>query len=164
MSNDENTKKKTSDEDLQEEVLPEEEVSEDKTENQKIIELENKYKRALADYQNLEKRVREDRVGLIKMANREMLLRLLPVLDTLLLASQHSEDQSLKVTVQQFLDVLKDEGVTRVETVGKEFDPNVMEAVGTDEGEEGTVIKETRAGFVMNDLLLRPAQVIVGKS
>lgn len=130
---------------------------------QQVEECENKYKRALADYQNLEKRVREERVGLIKMANREMLLRVLPVLDTLFLAQQHSEDQSLNVSVQQFLDALKDEGVSRVETVGKEFNPEVMEAVGTEEGEDGEVIKEIRAGYIMNDLLLRPAQVIVGR-
>ena len=130
----------------------------------KLEECENKYKRALADYQNLEKRVREERVGLIRMANRELLLRLLPILDTLFLAQQHSEDQSLKVSVQQFLDALKDEGVTRVETSNKEFDPEVMEAVGTGEGKEGVVLQETRAGFLINDQLLRPAQVIVGGS
>ena len=131
---------------------------------QKLEECENKFKRALADYQNLEKRVREERVGLIRMANKELLLRLLPILDTLFLAQQHSEDQSLKVSVQQFLDALKDEGVKRIETKSKEFDPEVMEAVGTGEGKEGVVLQETRAGFIIHDQLLRPAQVIVGKS
>lgn len=160
MSNDEKQTKKKREEDASEGVPP----TKDETENQQVVELENKYKRALADYQNLEKRVREDRVGLIKMANRELLLRLLPVLDTLLLATEHSEDQSLKVSVQQFMDALKEEGVVRVETVGKEFDPTVMEAVGTEEGKDGIVIKEARSGYMMNDSLLRPAQVIVGKS
>jgi molecular chaperone GrpE len=132
------------------------------TGNEQYQELENKYKRALADYQNLEKRVREERVGLIKLANRELLLRLLPILYTLLLAQQHSNDQSLAVSIQQFLDALKDEGAAKIETIGKEFDPALMEAVGTETGEEGLVLKETRAGFILHEKLLRPAQVIVG--
>src|SRR5438034_10659982 len=49
---------------------------------QQVEEIDGKYKRALADYQNLQKRVIDERVELIKSANKELLLRLLPVLDT----------------------------------------------------------------------------------
>src|SRR5215213_8346186 len=73
---------------------------------QKIEEAENKYRRALADYQNLQKRVQEEKIDWIRSANKELLLRLLPVLDTLMLANQHVQDEGLKVTMQQFLDTL----------------------------------------------------------
>src|SRR6266581_2556132 len=89
---------------------------------QQAQESEDKYRRALADYQNLQKRVQEERLGLIQSANKELLVRLLPVLDTLELASKHVEDKGLQVTIGQFLDTLKSEGVTKIETVGKEFD------------------------------------------
>ena len=128
----------------------------------RIADIDAKYRRAIADYQNLEKWMKEQRGEWIKSANRELLLRLLPVLDTLLLAQLHSEDKTLQVTVGHFLDILKSEGVTKIETVGKEFDPHIMEAISATEGKENTVIQELRPGFRLHDKVLRPAQVTVG--
>lgn len=131
---------------------------------EQVAQFENLYKRALADYQNLEKRVRDDRGEWIKAANRELLSRLLPVLDTLEMANKHIDNQGLKLSVQQFLDALKNEGVDRIETIGKEFDPHCMECFETVEGKEGKVVEEVRAGFKLYEKVLRPAQVKVGKS
>ena len=130
---------------------------------QQVSEFENNYKRALADYQNLQKRVQEEKSEWIRSANKDLILRILTVLDTLILAYQHTQDKNVQVSIQQFLDVLKSEGVIRIETVGKKFDPNTMEAIATDTGEEGMVLEELRAGFMMYDKLLRAAQVKVGK-
>lgn len=127
-------------------------------------QLENNYKRALADYQNLQKRVQEEKSEWVRSANKELLLRILTVLDTLILAQQHVQDQGLQISVQQFLDVLKGEGVTRIETAGKEFNPHLMECITTEQGEENKVLEEIRAGFMLYDKVLRPAQVKVGKS
>lgn len=129
----------------------------------RVGELENQVKRVLADYQNLEKRNREERVRWIETANKELILRLLPVLDTLSLASIHSKDQGLSVSLQQFLNVLKDEGITKIETNGKQFDPITMECIATEPGEENKVLEELRAGFQQGDIIIRPAQVKVGK-
>lgn len=131
-------------------------------EDSRLEEAEAKYKRALADYQNLEKRMVEDRRDWIRQANRDLLFRILPVLDTLTMAAAHSEDKSLQVSIGQFMDILKSEGVTKIDAKGKDFDGAIMEAVGTSEGHEGKVIEEARAGFLLHDKLLRPAQVIVG--
>ena len=131
---------------------------------QKASEFEDKYKRVLADYLNLEKRVAEERKELILKSNKDLLLRLLPVLDTLILASKHSkDDQTLKLSVKQFFDILKVEGVEKIETEGANFDPNSMECIETVEGEEGKVVEETRTGYRLYDQVLRPAQVKVGK-
>ena len=130
---------------------------------QKLEESENNYRRALADYQNLQKRVAEQRSELILSANRDLLLRILSVLDTLVLANRHIENEGLKVSINQFHDVLKSEGVTRIETEGREFDPHLMECVATDEGEENKVLEEMRTGYMLNDKVLRAAQVKVGK-
>ncbi len=131
---------------------------------QRISESEEKYKRALADYQNLQKRSYEDRQEWIRSANKELLLRILTILDTMILAYQHSQDKNLQISINHFLDILKSEGVTRIETAGQEFSPVSMEAIATAEGEEGKVIAETRAGFMLHDKLLRAAQVTVGKN
>lgn len=156
------------DEQLEEEeaVNPEEgsEVVDELEEvKQQIEEFENKYRRALADYQNLQKRVQDEKIEWIRSANKELILRILTVLDTLILAYQHTQDKNVQVSVQQFLDVLKSEGVIKIETVGQKFDPNIMEAIATDEGEEGKVLDELRAGFMIHEKLLRAAQVRVGK-
>lgn len=129
---------------------------------EKIAEYESKWKRAVADYRNLEARMHEQRAEWLRSANRDLLIHLLPVLDTLLLATQHSQDKTLSVSVSQFLDILKAEGVTKIEAVGKEFDPLVMEAIMTAEGEENKVLEELRAGFLLYDKVLRPVQVKVG--
>ena len=154
-------------EDIIDESIDEEEFdkieSEIETLKQQVEDFENKYKRAIADYQNLQKRVQEEKSEWIRAANKELLLRILAVLDTLILAYQHTQDKNVQVSVQQFLDVLKTEGVTKIETVGKKFDPNIMDAIATDTGEEGMVLEELRAGFMIYDKLLRAAQVKVGK-
>jgi molecular chaperone GrpE len=129
-----------------------------------VEEFENNYRRALADYQNLQKRVQEEKGEWIRTANKELLLRILPVLDTLMLAQLHVQDKGLQVSIQQFLDVLKSEGITRIETVGKDFNPHLMECIATEEGEENKVLEEIRAGYMLYDRVLRPAQVKVGKT
>lgn len=139
----------------------EEEIEDLKKRNE---DLENQIKRVLADYQNLEKRSREERGHWIQTANKDLLLRFLPILDTLILASKHSEDKSLQVSIGQFLQALKDEGVEKIEAEGKEFNPHLMECIQTIDGEDGKVIDEVRAGYKLNDTVLRPAQVRVGKS
>lgn len=129
----------------------------------RIEELEHQLKRALADYQNLEKRVQQEKGEWIRSANKDLILRLLPALDTLLLAGKHVSDQGLALSIQEFLDVLKEEGVARIETEGKDFDPLLMECVETQEGQEGKVYSEVRVGYTLHGRAVRPAQVKVGK-
>lgn len=130
---------------------------------QKIEELENQVKRIFADYQNLEKRVATERREWLIKANKDLILKLLPALDFLLLSSKHIEDKGLKLSIQKFFDILSQEGVEKIETVDKEFDPNLMEGIKTAIGEDNKVVEELRPGFKMGEQVLRPAQVAVGK-
>ena len=134
-------------------------------ENQDLAKhLENQLKRALADYQNLEKRIAGEKSDWIKIANKDLILRLLPGLDSLLLAQKHTQDEGVKVSIKHFLDILEAEGVKKIETEGKTFDPNLMEAVAAVNGEENIVVEELRAGYTLNDTVIRPAQVVVGSA
>lgn len=128
-----------------------------------ISEFEDKYKRALADYQNLERRTEEQKREWIMQASKNVILKILPVLDTLMLAQKHIEDKGLTISIDQFLKALQDEGITRIKAVGEKFDPHLMEAIGTMEGKEGQVLEEVRTGYRLYDTVLRSAQVIVGK-
>lgn len=129
----------------------------------RISDLEAQVKRTLADYQNLEKRTRGEKRDMILMANRQLLLRILPVLDTLMLAAKHTSDQSITLSIKQFQDILKSEGVEKIEAIGKMFDPLIMECVGTRKGKEWEVLEEVKSGYRIGDIILRPAYVIAGK-
>lgn len=129
----------------------------------KLEEVVNNWKKALADYQNLEKRVAQERKSWVSGANKDLILRILPVLDTLMLANKHVKNEGLTLSIKQFTDVLKDEGVERIATQDRIFDPTLMECVATEEGEDGRVVEEVRAGYVLHGKVLRAAQVKVGK-
>ncbi len=135
----------------------------EKQENEEFKNLENQLKRALADYQNLEKRVISEKSEWIKLANKGLLLRLLPALDNLSLAEKHTQDEGVKLSIDQMISAFKEEGIEKIETIGRDFDPNLMEAVHTTTGEEGKVVEEIRAGYTLFGQVLRPAQVAVGK-
>ena len=74
---------------------------------QEAEENKKKYLRALADYQNLEKRVSEERFELMKMANKNLLIKILPFLDNLEKAEVFVKDQGLKISKDHFLQILK---------------------------------------------------------
>ncbi len=130
-------------------------------ENQ-IANLEENLKRALADYQNLERRVLEERAGSIRYANEELLKRLLPAFDNLYLAERYIEDEGIKLTIKKLTESLQEVGVVRIEVLGREFDPNQMECVDVVEGKKDIVVAELMPGFMLFDKVIRPAQVRVG--
>jgi molecular chaperone GrpE len=136
----------------------------DKKIEQEENELENQLRRSLADYQNLEKRISEEKSNWILSANKDLILRLLPGLDSLLLALKHTNDEGVRLSVKHFLDIFEREGVQKIVTENSEFDPNLMEAVGTAPGEEGIIVEEVRPGYTLNNSVIRPAQVIVGSA
>ncbi len=135
-----------------------------KIDTEEIENLTNQLKRALADYQNLEKRITEEKSSWIRTANKDLILRLLPALDNLLLADKHTNDEGVKLAIKHFMDVLESEGVKKIETEGADFTPHLMEAVSTAGGEEGKVVEEVRSGYTLNGDIIRPVQVVVGSA
>ncbi|MCS6956809.1 MAG: nucleotide exchange factor GrpE [Patescibacteria group bacterium] len=129
-----------------------------------IEEYKNKYLRALADYQNLEKRVFEERKEIIKTANFDLILKLLPFLDNLEKAEIFVKDQGLKLVKDQLINVLKELGLSEIDILGKEFDPNFAEAVDIVKGEKDNIVVEiVRKGYILGNKILRVAQVKVSK-
>ena len=131
---------------------------------EQISDIENQFKRAVADYRNLEKRFDEEKHEYVKFANREMLLRLIPAFDTLFLAEKYVADEGIKLTIRHLQDSLNEVGVDRLRTEGEMFDATRMEAVSTDTGEENKVLEELKPGYTLYGKLIRPAQVKVGKT
>lgn len=131
--------------------------------NHKISDLESKWKRALADYQNLEKRIASQQTDFVKFANAALIEKLLQVVDDLERALNHTQDKGLEMIVSQFKDILTTEGVEEIAAQNQSFDPNKMEAVDMVAGKQNQVIKVIAKGYMLNHKVLRPAKVQVGK-
>lgn len=129
----------------------------------KLDEMEQNWKRALADYQNLIKRTQEQQSMLRNFACISLVERLLPAMDHLELAATHLQDQGLSIVVDQFHQALKDEGVMKIEALHQPFDPNTMECVEIVDGEENMVAEVVSDGYMIQQKVLRPAKVKVGK-
>jgi molecular chaperone GrpE len=132
--------------------------------NKQIEEWKSKYLRALADYQNLEKRTSGEVDAVRKYASEYIIFQLLPVLDSLERAQEHINDKGLELIIKQFHEVFSQRGVTRIDVVGKDFDPREMECIEIADGEENKVISQIRPGYRMYDKVIRAAQVKVGKN
>lgn len=138
----------------------------------KCADAENRYLRCLADFQNYRRRAEEQRSEIAQFANREFIIGLLPVLDNFERAvAAANQAQSVEafadgvtLILRQLTDLLQKAGVTRIEALGQQFDPNYHEAVERihDGGHpENTIVEEVQPGYVMQGRVLRPSMVKV---
>lgn len=118
--------------------------------------------RALADYQNLERRTEEEKKDFAQYANSTLILKILPGLDSLEKAQEHLKDPGLDLAIKQLKDGLKESGVAETNSIGVEFDPEGMECLELVEGSEDMVIDEVRKGYQLGDKVIRTALVRVG--
>lgn len=158
-----------------------EEVSENKTEvnepngdkiQQELDDVKNQYIRLAADFDNYRKRQAQERESLLKYGAEETLKLLLPVIDTFERAQKslkgvddvQTVKDSFDVIEKQLFEALTKAGLTKMETEGKEFNPNEHEAVmqtPTTEHVDHTVINELQTGYKLGDKVLRAAMVNV---
>lgn len=128
----------------------------------RLQELEDKHKRALADYQNLERRHELRLQEIIRFSNQDFITSLLPVIDHLYLAQKHLNDSGLDMVVKQLEDILKAEGVTKIKAENEPFNPETMDCVETVDAPENHVAAVVSDGYLYHDRVLRPAKVKVG--
>jgi molecular chaperone GrpE len=139
-----------------------------------LSETQERVLRTAADAENFKKRLQREKEEQTRYANESFMRELLPVIDNLERALEHSEadaDQGgllegLNMTLKGFLDTLTRFGCTPVEAAGKPFDPNFHEAVSQEESadhEPNTVLRELQKGYMLKERLLRPAMVLVSK-
>lgn len=131
---------------------------------EQINALTDRLSRSLADYSNLEKRIESQRQLFVTLATTSIVTKMIEVLDDLYLTQQHLQDPGLKITIDKFLSTLQSEGVEEIVAIDKEFDPAIMDCLQIDKGKENYVISVKKPGYKLNGHVIRPAQVIVGKS
>ncbi len=140
-----------------------------------VNEWKDKYTRLVAEFDNYKKRTSKERMELIQVATKDLMLSLLEVLDDVDRAqTQVDSDQdveSIKEGVQlvfnKFRKTLTDKGLRAYDSKGQDFDVELHEAIteipAPSDDMKGKVIDEVQKGYYLNDKLLRHAKVVVGK-
>lgn len=132
-------------------------------------ELNDHYKRILAEFDNFKKRSRKEKDSLYNSVLSDVIEVILPVLDNLENAAKaETKDEEYKkgieLVLKQFKDVLKSKGLEEIPTVGEIFDPNYHEAVSSVQDEskqEKEIVQEYRKGYKLGNKVVRHAMVVV---
>jgi molecular chaperone GrpE len=138
------------------------------------IDFKAKYFYVAAEMDNYRKRMEREKENLLKYGNERVLSDLLDVVDNFertIEMLKHDDDSKMKNVVtgldmvkKQFIDALSKHGLTPVDSIGKEFNPNFHEAIAQEYAEgfkPNHIIKEFQKGYTLNGRLVRPAKVVV---
>ena len=135
----------------------------------KMEEYLNGWKRSKADYLNLEKKMAEEKMSFVRLANIEFVQSFLPLLDSFRKLKEHLPDKikgsdwekGLGQLDKQLGKFLEEIGLERIKTTNEKFNPNFHEAVGK-KGKGDKIIQEIEPGYLLHGEIVRPAKVIVG--
>ena len=144
------------------------EVKEEKKSSE-LDELNDRYKRLFAEFENYKKRTQKESLNKRTEITADVVISILPVVDNLEKAVEvkienNSYQEGIKLILRQLSDVLKKFGMEEIETVGKQFDPELHEAVShIEDKEKGTneIVQECRKGYRIGTKVVRHAMVVV---
>ena len=141
--------------------------------NEKIAELEDKYLRQVAEFDNYRRRVMKEKAELILNGGEKVLTEILPIVDDLERAEQQMEQmtdvdavkQGVELIIDKFIRFLRSQGVQEIDTKDKDFDVNYHEAItmvpSQSDDQKGKVIDCVTKGYTLNDKVIRYAKVVV---
>lgn len=152
----------------------EEDLKQDTTEQsdkvqQELEEINDRYKRLMAEFDNYKKRSSKERESLYNTLVADIVTSFLPTLDNLekavnALTQDESYKQGVQMVLKQFMDTLGALGVQTIETVGKTFDPELHEAVSSVQDDtlgEKEIKEEFRKGYKIGNKVIRHSMVVV---
>lgn len=142
--------------------------------DQQIEELTDKVMRQMAEFDNFRKRTEKEKAQMFDSGAGDIIEKILPVIDDMergLAAMSDEEKESsfakgMEMIYKKFIGILNTAGVTAIEAVGKEFDPNFHNAVMQSPSEEydsGCVVQELQKGYMYKEKVLRHSMVIVAE-
>lgn len=159
-------------EDAAEEAQTQEEKAEETSEEKKEDDIQDKYLRLMAEYQNFRNRTAKEKTDIYEHANEKIALDILQVIDNFerAMAQKPEADpfaDGMELILKQLLSVLEKNHIAEIEAEGKPFDPNYHNAVMAIDAPEGvepnTVINVLQKGYVLNNKVIRAAMVAVSK-
>jgi len=152
-----------------------EEPKKEPTAEEKLAELQDRYLRLSAEYDNFRKRTLKEKIDLQKSANENLLEAILPVADDFDRAMQSVDDakdikavkEGMKLISGKFNAFLNQQGVKEIEAVNKEFDTDLHEAItkipAPSKKLKGKVVDVIQKGYYLNDKVLRFSKVVIGE-
>lgn len=142
----------------------------------KAAEYLGRLQRLQADLENVQKMSRREIENVTKLANEKLIVRLLPVLDSLEKAQGMKENEKgldlnemlvgIGLLSKELKKILEEEGLEKIDTRGALFDPGLHEAVSfveSNEHQDGAVVEELRAGYRLGGRVIRPSMVVVAR-
>ncbi|MGQ9570584.1 MAG: nucleotide exchange factor GrpE [Thermodesulfovibrionales bacterium] len=174
MEQDSKNNSKKEESNLKENELVEEPLVEEKQNlASQLQEMNDKYLRLYAEFENYKKRVNKEKDELIKYANEDLVYQLLPIIDNLEMALKHSDNdassgliQGVENTLREFQRTLEKFGLMTIEALNKPFDPSMHEAMSVvtrEDIKENMVVEEFRKGYIFREKVIRPSLVSVSK-
>lgn len=143
-----------------------EETLEEKLEAAEKAAKENfdKYLRQMAEFDNYRKRTTAEKAGMYNNGVRDVVEKLLPVIDNFERAVAATQDEGVAMILKQFLEIFGSVGVEEIPAQGEPFDPNVHQAVMHIEDEscdESVIVEVFQKGYKLGDKVIRPSMVKV---
>lgn len=141
---------------------------------EKYKEINDKYTRLYAEFDNYRKRTAREKVEWFKSAGEDVILKILPILDDIERAVAHNKSvtdvdvlkQGLEIIQQKFKNILTGKGIEPMESKGQTFDPELHDAITSmaapSEDMKGKIIEEIEKGYTLNGKVIRHAKVVVG--
>lgn len=139
-----------------------------------IAEWQNKHLRLYAEFDNFKRRTSKERLELLQIAGKDVIVDLLPVLDDFERAQKSMETatdvdavkEGVKLVHHKLKNVLAQKGLKEMETKGTEFNPDIQEGItnipAPSDDLKGKVIDELEKGYYLNDKVIRFAKVVIG--
>jgi molecular chaperone GrpE len=149
--------------------------SEESSFEEKMAELNDKYLRLSAEFDNYRKRTAREKLDILRNGGEEIMKGLLPVLDDFdrcVMSFENVTDieamkEGILLIHSKLFNFLKSQGLTEIETIDKDLDTNLHDAVTkfpvVDESKKGKIIDIAQKGYKLNDKVIRFAKVIVGE-
>ena len=173
------TGKKMKKDNLEEKVA--EQMLDESEKDKKIAELETQLQelkdtllRKAAEFENYKRRTENEQMNLLKYAAENFIVKLLPIVDDFERSLQHSDDaqdkeaikQGIKLVYDKLMKLLDEQGVKKIDAVGKPFDVEFHEALmqrKDDSVEPHTVLDEVEKGYLYKDKVIRHSKVVVSE-
>ena len=148
---------------MEEKDKKKEEKDNKKTDDKK--ELTSLLKKVQADFENYKKRAEKEKQEYIEYSCQEFIKTLLPVLDSFEQALKNTDNEDIKALFDQLWHILSSDGLEKIDSVDKKFDPFLHEALMQEESDkkEGTVLEELQAGYRLKEKIIRAAKVKIAK-
>jgi molecular chaperone GrpE len=154
---------------------PDKDVRKEPTPEEKLAEMQDRYLRLSAEFDNYRKRTLREKIELTKHAGENILLSIIPVMDDFERALKHMESATdsaalksgIDLIYNKFSEFLKQNGIKEIESINKEFNVDLHDAITKipvqDESMKGKVVDVVQKGYWLHEKVMRHAKVVVGE-